>query len=369
MNIVELSKVCEVKKGTSITQSKVIKGNIPVIAGGKQPAYYHNQANRERNIITVSASGAYAGFINYFSQPIFASDCIAIRSLDENKLLTKYVFYILKSQQDRIYKLQIGSGQPHVYAKDLSLIKLSIPSIPIQKQIVSILERAEKLKEMREKANETTNEILKSVFLEMFGDFISKNNNCVKLSELCKFIDYRGKTPTKVESGIKLITAKNVRKGFIKEEPMEYITETEYEKWMTRGFPKEGDILFTTEAPLGNVARLRKFTKIALAQRIIDLQPIKNNINSYSLMYYLLSNQCQKKITSFTTGSTVSGVRAKELKLLQIPLPPINLQNKFALIVEKVNLMQEKQKQSTEEINQLFEALMQKAFKGELINN
>jgi type I restriction enzyme S subunit len=68
---------------------------------------------------------------------------------------------------------------------------------------------------------------------------------------LARFIDYRGKTPKKVDSGIPLITAKNVRFGYINREPYEYLTESEYESWMTRGFPRVGDILFTTEAPLG----------------------------------------------------------------------------------------------------------------------
>ena len=71
-------------KYLSLTEEKAVKGNIPVIAGGQSPAYYHNKSNREGNIITVSASGAYAGFINYFNNPIFASDCNTIKSKNEN---------------------------------------------------------------------------------------------------------------------------------------------------------------------------------------------------------------------------------------------------------------------------------------------
>ena len=87
-----LGAIANIKKGTSITKDKTIPGDIPVIAGGQDPAYFHNKFNREGNIITISASGAYAGFANYFEQPIFASDCNTINSKDESKISTKLLF-------------------------------------------------------------------------------------------------------------------------------------------------------------------------------------------------------------------------------------------------------------------------------------
>ena len=120
--MVELGEVCEIEKGTSITKAKVTDGKIPVIAGGQQPAYYHNQSNREGKTITVSASGAYAGFVNYFDYPIFVSDCTTIKTKDEKSLLTDFVFSLLKSRQAEIYKFQNGAAQPHVYGKDLAKI-------------------------------------------------------------------------------------------------------------------------------------------------------------------------------------------------------------------------------------------------------
>lgn len=142
--IVELGEVCEIEKGTSITKAKITNGDIPVVAGGQQPAYYHNQSNRDGQTITVSASGAYAGFINFFEIPIFASDCTTIKSKDENNLLTKFVFHFLKTRQKDIYKLQKGMGQPHVYGKDLAKIKIPLPPIEVQKEIVEQIEVKQK---------------------------------------------------------------------------------------------------------------------------------------------------------------------------------------------------------------------------------
>jgi type I restriction enzyme M protein len=142
--IVELGEVCEIKKGTSITKAKVTCGDIPVIAGGQQPAYYHNKSNREGQTITISASGAYAGFINFFDVPIFVSDCTTIKSKDEDKILTKFIFRYLKVQQKDVYKLQKGMGQPHVYGKDLEKIKIPLPPLEVQKEIVEQIEIKQK---------------------------------------------------------------------------------------------------------------------------------------------------------------------------------------------------------------------------------
>jgi type I restriction enzyme M protein len=138
-----INDVAIIQKGTSITKEKTKTGNIPVIAGGQEPAYFHNVANRNGNVITVSASGAYAGFVNYFEIPIFASDCNTIQSKDENNISTKLIYYFLKSIQQEIYGLQRGQAQPHVYTEDLANIKLPLPPLAEQKKIVKEIENIE----------------------------------------------------------------------------------------------------------------------------------------------------------------------------------------------------------------------------------
>ena len=95
------------------------------------------------------------------------------------------------------------------------------------------------------------------------------------LGEVCKFIDYRGKTPPKTNQGIPLITAKIVKNGFV-QEPTEFIDENLYDSWMRRGIPKKGDVIFTTEAPLGEVAQIKTNKKLAFAQRIIMINKPPN---------------------------------------------------------------------------------------------
>ena len=144
----KLREIAKIKKGQSITSNNIKEGNYPVIAGGQSSPYYHNKSNFEGNVITVSASGAYSGYIWYHTKPIFASDCSVIYSKDEDVISTQFLSEILKLKQQEIYNLQQGSGQPHVYPSDL--IKLDIPVPPKEKQ----MELLKKIKKIRHDAKE-----------------------------------------------------------------------------------------------------------------------------------------------------------------------------------------------------------------------
>lgn len=135
-NLRFLGDIADIQKGTAITEEKTMKGDIPVVAGGKDIAYYHNEPNRDGNIVTISASGAYAGFVNYFERSIFASDCNTVKSKDEDTISTKLIYVLLQTIQPIIYKLQKGEAQPHVYGRDIANIKIPVPPIDVQKRIV-----------------------------------------------------------------------------------------------------------------------------------------------------------------------------------------------------------------------------------------
>jgi type I restriction enzyme M protein len=139
-NLVQLSEVAKIRKGTSITKEKAVSGNIPVIAGGQDIAYYHNVSNRDGNVITISASGAYSGFVNYFDNLIFASDCNTVQSKEEASISTKLIYHFLKSIQHEIYGLQRGQAQPHVYGDDIAKLKIPLPPKDVQEKILAEIE-------------------------------------------------------------------------------------------------------------------------------------------------------------------------------------------------------------------------------------
>jgi len=144
----------------------------------------------------------------------------------------------------------------------------------------------------------------------------------IRLGNLAKFIDYRGRTPKKLDNGVRLITAKNVRFGHIDLHPEEFISEDEYKVWMTRGIPRLGDILFTPEAPLGNVAIIDIKEKFALAQRAICLQLHLPELANY-LLAFIMSDPFQEKLKENATGMTATGIKAAKLKEIPIPIPPL----------------------------------------------
>lgn len=133
----QLGDVVQIKKGQLITSSTLKQGDIPVIAGGKQPAYYHASANRFGRTITISASGASAGYVALYNYPIFASDCSTISESGSYSL--DFIYYQLLSMQQTIYKSQTGGAQPHIHAKDLTPLKALVPSIPEQVAIAAVL--------------------------------------------------------------------------------------------------------------------------------------------------------------------------------------------------------------------------------------
>ena len=148
-----------------------------------------------------------------------------------------------------------------------------------------------------------------------------------RLNDIYNFIDYRGATPTKIINGIPLVTAKNVKSGYIDYTIDDYISEEEFKERQQRGISKKGDILFTTEAPLGNAA-LADMEKFSAGQRLITFQQYgsKNELINYVMLMFILSDFFQQQLYVNKTGSTVAGIKAAILKTLWIPVPPYNEQ-------------------------------------------
>ncbi len=126
------------KRGTSATKGVLQEGKIPVISGGRQPAFYCNQCNRTGETITVAGSGAGAGYVQYWNEPIFVCDAFSIQG--NEKLCTKYVYYCLTSIQEKIYATKKGGGVPHVHISSIDQFEIPVPPLPVQEEIVRILD-------------------------------------------------------------------------------------------------------------------------------------------------------------------------------------------------------------------------------------
>ncbi len=136
----KLGEVCDFQKGKSITKKAVTFGKVPVISGGRQPAYYHNEANRSGETIAISSSGVYAGYVSYWDIPVFLADSFSV-SPKQKTLMPKYLFHYLTTQQNAIHATKSTGGIPHVYSKDLQNFLIPIPPLEIQQEIVKILDQ------------------------------------------------------------------------------------------------------------------------------------------------------------------------------------------------------------------------------------
>ena len=140
-NGVEVKKLREVsymQRGTSLTKAKAVDGDIPVISGGKEPAFYCNSSNRDGETITVAGSGAGAGYVQYWNIPIFANDCFTVKGNEFTE--TKYLYYFMTNIQDKISDTKKGGGVPHVHISDVENFSLPVPPLEVQREIVHILD-------------------------------------------------------------------------------------------------------------------------------------------------------------------------------------------------------------------------------------
>lgn len=264
-----------------------------------------------------------------------------------------YLQYFEAGCFDReIYKIAQEGARNHgllnVSTEDFFHSVLVFPPLEEQERITEILTQCDHVIELKEQKLDELKQLKKEFLRKMFP---AKGCDTPeirfpgftgaweqhKLIDVCDYVDYRGKTPTKTDSGNFLVTAKNIKDGYIDyETSQEYISEDDYEETMHRGKPEIGDVLITTEAPCGNVAQVNK-ENIALAQRIIKYRGHRNLIANTYLKYYLLSPEFQNILNAKSSGGTVKGIKGSILHQQIIKYPKYEEQVKIGQDLNAIN--------------------------------
>lgn len=316
-----LGEVCEFKNGKSIKRDMLVDGDYPVIGGGQKPMGYHNEYNTDERVILCSSSGAYAGFISRYDKKVWASDCFSIVPKD-NLLDTNYLFYVLKlGFQDKIYEQQTGTAQPHIYSKNLRTIKIPIPPIERQQEIVEYLDF------IYEKCIKTST--VKILELKKLNEFCLKTQkefgkNSVKtLGEVCHI------NPESMKKGeytsINYIDISSVREGVLLET-----------KAVSSDFPsrakriiKKGDILYSSVRPnlKGYVYIDKPFENCIASTGFAQIRVKDNNITLPKFVYYVMTLESISDILLMKAkGAQYPTVSFADFATLQIPIPPIERQ-------------------------------------------
>jgi len=284
----------------NVTSGKINWNNIKYI-DTKQHIEMHKRVAPQLNDILLAKNGT-TGVAAMVDRDVVFDIYVSlahIRVLEE--VLPDYMLHFINSPiaKEQFNKRLKGTGVPNLHLKEIREVVIPFPaSKKEQKQVVAVLDKAftaiDLAKTNIEKNLQNAKELFQSKLNEIFtqkGEGWEER----KLIEVNRFIDYRGRTPKKTTEGIRLITAKNVKMGVLNRKPEEFIHPDNYDEWMTRGIPQKGDVLFTTEAPLANVALLDTDEKIALAQRIITLCPDREILTGEYLHYCIQSKPILQK--------------------------------------------------------------------------
>ena len=282
---------------------------------------------------------------------------LAALSVNSEICSQKYLWHALSSKVQELSSKGTGSTFKAINKKILSETEIPLPPLDEQRKIAAVLDKVSDLIAKRRQQLDKLDTLVKARFVEMFSSVENENT----LVNLCTFIDYRGKTPEKTESGLPFITAKNIKMHHMSFDTQEFISKETYDKVMTRGFPRIGDVVFTTEAPLGNVCRIPYIeTEFYIGQRIITMQT--ELLEPAYLEYALSSDDFKRKIAEKSSGSTVTGIRSKLLERLTIPVPPRAFQEQFASFVKQTDKEKLSIQRSCEKLEMLKKFLMQQCF-------
>jgi type I restriction enzyme S subunit len=257
-----------------------------------------------------------------------------------DRLDSRYLLYVIAAMGPEFDRLAYGSTHLTIYMPDLEGLRVPLPPLDEQRQIVDFLDG--QIPIIDSVVNARRAEIgLLTEQRDVLADRAFKDLRQAKTVPLrrvvAKWIDYRGATPAKTSSGIPLVTARNIRDGMIDMQASEeFIAEAHYDAWMRRGLPERGDVLLTTEAPLGQVAQVAD-PNIALAQRIILLRCMAQRVDPLWVYWYLRSPAGNRELWIRSTGTTAPGIKAERLREVPIPLPDVKVQRERLKEVEDVD--------------------------------
>ena len=306
-----IGEITDMQRGTSLTKNKAIEGNYPVISGGKEPAFYCNQFNREGETITVAGSGVGAGYIQYWNIPIFANDCFTVKGKED--ISTKYVYYCMANMQECIYKTKKVGGVPHCYISDIKDFKIPVPPLEVQREIVRVLDSFTSLSaelSARKKQYEYYRDSLLS--------FENTKVEYKKLGEIADMGTGSSNTDEAIVGGTYPFYVRS-------QNPLR---KNEYEF-------DETAIITAGDGAIGKVFHYVE-GKYALHQRAYRIHIKDKNILAKYAFYYI-QTKFYDYILKIGFRSSVSSIRRPMLNAFKIPVPPLEEQRKIVRVLDNFN--------------------------------
>ena len=328
-----LGDVAELKRGQAVTRKEIVEGQVPVIAGGREPAYYIDRPNRQGETIVIAGSGAYAGFVSFWNEPIFVSDAFSI-VVDRGTLQPRFVYHWLRGRQETIHALKSGGGVPHVYPKDVAKLRCPIPPLEVQREIVRILDQFTTLEaelEAELEARQVQYEHYRTHLLSYDSLAARGPVNVIELQDvgvvrMCKRIH---KAETSIQGDIPFFKISTFGGT-----PTSFISAELYEKYKEKyPYPKQGDLLISAAGTIGQIVRFDGADAYFQDSNIVWLEHDESIVlNRY--LYYVYLN------TRWTTdGGTIRRLYNNRILQQQICVPPIETQIAIADLLDRFDAL------------------------------
>ena len=328
-----LGDVAELKRGEAVTRKEVVEGQVPVIAGGREPAYYIDRSNRQGETIVIAGSGAYAGFVSFWDEPIFVSDAFSI-VVDRSVLQPRFVYHWLSGRQEAIHALKSGGGVPHVYPKDVAKLRCPVPPQEVQREIVRILDQFTTLEaelEAELEARRTQYAHYRTHLLSYDSLAARGPVNVIELRDvgvvrMCKRIH---KAETSIQGDIPFFKISTFGGT-----PTSFISAELYGKYKEKyPYPKKGDLLISAAGTIGQIVRFDGADAYFQDSNIVWLEHDESIVlNRY--LYYVYLN------TRWTTdGGTIKRLYNNRILQQQICVPPIETQIAIADLLDRFDAL------------------------------
>lgn len=328
-----LGDVAELKRGEAVTRKEVVEGQVPVIAGGREPAYYIDRSNRQGETIVIAGSGAYAGFVSFWDEPIFVSDAFSI-VVDRSVLQPRFVYHWLSGRQEAIHALKSGGGVPHVYPKDVAKLRCPVPPQEVQREIVRILDQFTTLEaelEAELEARRTQYAHYRTHLLSYESHAAQGLVNVIELQDvgvvrMCKRIH---KAETSIQGDIPFFKISTFGGT-----PTSFISAELYGKYKEKyPYPKKGDLLISAAGTIGQIVRFDGADAYFQDSNIVWLEHDESIVlNRY--LYYVYLN------TRWTTdGGTIKRLYNNRILQQQICVPPIETQIAIADLLDRFDAL------------------------------
>ncbi|MBQ0075405.1 MAG: restriction endonuclease subunit S [Prevotella sp.] len=354
----KLNDCCEIEYGTRVVQKKDGGTVYPVYGGGGE-TFRMDRYNRE-DCLVVARFAMSKTCVRYVTGKFFLNDSgLSINAGDE--LLQSYLNHHIMYLNDDIYNLGKGAAQRNLDVNAFRKLTIAIPSLSIQQSIVSELDKINELIRLKKEQLSDYDKLAQSIFYEMFGD-PTENEKCWEVKnydEICTLItDGEHNTPKRTDSGIFLLSARNIANHCLNLNDVDYIDSEEYDRISKRVIPQENDILISCSGSVGRVCSIPKGFRCQMV-RSVALIRLKENVDNTFMEYLITLPYTQNQIDNSKTKSAQSNLFQGRIKKLRAIIPPISLQKTFSQRIDVIEQQKTEIQSTIADLETLLASRMQ----------